>query len=73
MSHPHSTVGWSLICDCGISGLSHPFFGNGARALGIGKISFILNKFGKINIVFIYEVSIVRLIPIVNLTLFLDI
>ena len=32
----------------------------------------VLTKIGKISIVFVYEVSIARLIPIVNLTLFLD-
>ena len=49
-----------------------PLFGNGAGAYGIGKISMVLTKIGKISIVFVYEVSIARLIPIVNLTLFLD-
>ena len=50
-----------------------PLFGNGAGALGIGKISVVLTKIGKIYIVYMYEVSIARLILIVNLTLFLDI
>ena len=50
-------------------------FGNGAGAHGIGKISVALTKIGKICIVFMYVVSIARLIPIeiVNLTLFLDV
>ena len=50
-----------------------PLFGNEARALGIGKISRILTKIGKIYIVHLYEVSISRLIQIVNLTSFLEI
>ena len=43
-----------------------PLLGN-----GIGKISVGLTKIGKIYIVSMYEVSIARLIPKVNLTLFL--
>ena len=48
-----------------------PLFGNGAGAHGIGKISVFSTKFGKIYILYMYEVSNARLIPIVNLTLFL--
>ena len=48
--------------------LSHPFFGNGAGAHGIGKISSILTKIGKFLIVLMYDVSIARLIPIIKLT-----
>ena len=44
-----------------------PLFGNGAGALGIGKISRVSTKIGKIYIVYMYEVSIARLIQIVNL------
>ena len=50
-----------------------PLFGNGAGALGIGKISDVSTKIGKIYIVYMYVVSIARLIQIVNLTLFLEI
>ena len=50
-----------------------PLFGNGAGALGLGKISVISTKIGKIYIVYMYEVSNARLIPIVYLTLFLEI
>ena len=46
-----------------------PLFGNGAGAHGSGKISGVLTKIGKIYINFLYEVSIARLIPIVNLYL----
>ena len=42
-------------------------------AYGIGKTSCVSAKIGKIYIVYMYEVSIARLIPIVNLTLFPDI
>ena len=49
-----------------------PLFGNGAGALGIGKISCVSTKIGKIYIVYMYEVSIARLIQIVNLSLFLE-
>ena len=47
-----------------------PLFGNGAGALGIGKISGVSTKIGKI---YMCVVSIARLIQIVNLTLFLEI
>ena len=53
-----------------------PLFGNGAGAHGIGKISVVSTKIGKICILYMYmyEVSNARsLIPIVNLTLFLDV
>ena len=46
-----------------------PLFGNGARAQGIGKISGVLTKIGKFDIVLMYDVSIARLIPIIKLTL----
>ena len=46
-----------------------PLFGNGARAHGIGKISGVLTKIGKLDIVRMYDVSIARLIPIIKLTL----
>ena len=46
-----------------------PLFGNGARADGIGKISSVLAKIGKFDIVLMYDVSIARLIPIIKLTL----
>ena len=42
------------------TGLSHPFFGNGAGAHEIGKISGVLNKIGKFDIVLMYDVSIAR-------------
>ena len=48
-----------------------PLFGNGAGAHGIGKISGVLTKIGKFDIVLMYDVSIARLIPIINLPLFL--
>ena len=50
-----------------------PLLGNGAGALGIGKISGVSTKIGKIYIVYMYVVSIARLIQIVSLTLFLEI
>ena len=50
-----------------------PLFGNGAGAHGIGKISGVLTKIGKFDIVLMYDISIARLIPIIKLTLFLDI
>ena len=52
-----------------VSGALAPLFGNGAGAYGIGKISSILTKIGKIDIVFMYDVSIARLISIIKLTL----
>ena len=48
-----------------------PLFGNGAGAHGIGKISGVLTKIGKFDIVLMYGVSIAKLIPIINLPLFL--
>ena len=48
---------------------SHTLFGNGAGAHGIGKISEILTKIGKFDIILKYDVSIARLIPIIKLTL----
>ena len=50
-----------------------PILGNGALAHGIGKISSVLTKIGKIFIVYMHEISIARLIQIVNLILFLEI
>ena len=44
-----------------------PLLGNGAGAHGIGKIGCILTKIGKFDIVLMYDVSIARLIPIINL------
>ena len=52
-----------------LPGLSHPFFGNGAEAHGIGKTSGVLTKIGKLDIVLMYDVYIARLIPIIKLTL----
>ena len=46
-----------------------PLFGNGAGVHGIGKISGVLTKIGKFDIVFMYDFSIARLIPIIKLTL----
>ena len=46
-----------------------PLFGNGARAHGIGKISGILTKIGKCDIVLMYDISIAGLIAIIYLTL----
>ena len=68
----HKKIGEKKASHNNLSGLSHPFLGMGPRA-GIGKISSLKTKIGKIYIVFMYEVSIARLTPIVNLTLFLDI
>ena len=45
-----------------------PLFGNGAGAHGIGKISGVLTKIGKFDIVLMYEVSNARLIPIIKLS-----
>ena len=50
-----------------------PLFGNGAGAHGIGKISGVLTKIGKFDIVLMYDVSIARLIPIIKFTFFLEI
>ena len=46
-----------------------PLFGNGAGAHGIGKITCVLAKIGKFDIVLMYDVSIARLIPIIKLAL----
>ena len=46
-----------------------PLLGNGAGARGIWKISDVLTKIGKFDIVLMYDVSIARLIPIIKLTL----
>ena len=46
-----------------------PLFGNGAGAHGIGKISGVLNKIVKLDIILMYDVYIARLIPIIKLTL----
>ena len=43
-----------------------PFFGNGAGAHGIGKISGVLTKIGKFDIVLVYDISIARLIAIIK-------
>ena len=45
-----------------------PLFGNGARTHKIGKISGVLTKIGKFDIVLMYDASIARLIPIIKLT-----
>ena len=45
-----------------------PLFGNGAGAHGIRKISGVLTKIGKLDIVLMYDVSIARLIRIIKLT-----
>ena len=37
--------------------------------LGMGKISGVLTKIGTFDIIFMYDVSIARLIPIIKLTL----
>ena len=47
-----------------------PLFGNGAGAHGIGKISGVLTKIGKFDIVLMYDVSIARFSPIIKLTFF---
>ena len=57
-----------MLCDCVqvvTPGLSTLLFGNGAGAHGIGKISSVLTKIGKFDIVLMYDVSIARLIPII--------
>ena len=46
-----------------------PLFGNGAEVHGIGKISGVLTKIGKLDIVLMYDVYIARLIPIIKLSL----
>ena len=55
-------------CSCGFRALT-PLFGNGAGAHGIGKISGVLTKIGKLDIALMYDVYIARLIPIIKLTL----
>ena len=47
-----------------------PLFGNGAGAHGIRKISGVLTKIGKFDIVLMYDSSIARLIPMIKLTFF---
>ena len=54
------------------AGLSHPFLGIGPGPRN-WENSGVLTKIGKICIMYMYGVSIARLIPIVNLALFLDI
>ena len=44
-----------------------PLFGNGDGAHGIGTISGVLTKIGKFDIILLYDVSIARLIPKLNL------
>ena len=44
------------------TGLSHPFFGMGLGPMELGKISGVLTKIGKFDIVHMYEVSIARFI-----------
>ena len=46
-----------------------PLFGNRVWAHGIGKISSILTEIGTFDIVFMNDVSIASLIPIIKLTL----
>ena len=41
----------------------------GPGPIGIGKVSGVLTKIGKFDIVLMYEVYIARLIPIIKLTL----
>ena len=43
-----------------------PLFWNGTGAHGIGKISCVLTKIGKFDIVLMYDDSIARLIPIIK-------
>ena len=43
-----------------------PLFGNGAGALGIGKISGVLTEIGKFDIILRYDVSFARMIPIIK-------
>ena len=50
-----------------------PLVGNWAGAHIIWKISCVLTKIGKFDIVLMYDVFIARLIPIIKLTFFLDI
>ena len=46
-----------------------PLLGNGAGAHVVGKISGVLTEIGKFDIILMYDVSIARLIPIIELTL----
>ena len=48
---------------------SHTPFRKWGLGHGIGKISGVLTKIGKFDIVLLYDVSIARLIPIIKLTL----
>ena len=48
-----------------------PLFGNGAGAHGIGKISGVLTKIGKYDIVLMYDISIARLLLITKLNFFM--
>ena len=52
----------------GESGLSHAFLGMGPVLLELGKLAAFGLRFGKIYIVYMYEISIARLIQIINLT-----
>ena len=46
-----------------------PLFGNGSIAHGIGKISSVLTKIGKFDIVLMYDLPIAKMTPIIKLTL----
>ena len=56
---------------CYFAGLSHPFLGMGPGPLELGKIAVFRLKLGKSILSIMYQVSIARLIQVVNLTLFL--
>ena len=54
------------------AGFSHPFLGMGLGPMELGKLTGVLTKIGKFDIVLMYDVSIARLsrlIPIIKLTL----
>ena len=46
-----------------------PLFGKGPGPMELGKISGVLTKIGKFDIVLMYDISIARLIQIIRLTL----
>ena len=51
------------------AGLSHHCLGVGLGPMELGKISGVLTKIGKFDIVLMYDISIARLIPTIKLVL----
>ena len=64
-----SDIGFSRNPKFGCQGSCTPFLGMGPGGHGNAKISGVLTKIGKFDIVLMYDISIARLIPIIKLTL----